>query len=145
MSMPDPLIVTRRIAAPPSRVYRYLTESDLWAIWQGMEASLEASPGGDLWLTMPGGQIANGQFVELVPETRIVFSWGWVGHPEIPPGSTTVEIELTWDGDGTLLTLTHTGLPPSEIEIHRTGWQHYVPRLATASEGGEPGPDTGAG
>lgn len=142
---PDPLVVTRRIAAPPARVYRYLTESDLWALWQGVEASLEPSPGGDLSLTMPGGQIARGKFVELVPETRVVFSWGWEGHPEVPPASTTVEIELTPDGDGTLVTLTHTGLPPSEMEMHRAGWEHYLPRLAKASEGGDPGPDTGVG
>ena len=88
--MTEPLVITRRIAAPPGKVYRYLTRADLWSIWQGVDSRLQASPGGDLSLKMPGGQIAQGQFVELVPDARVVFSWGWVGHPEVPPASTTV-------------------------------------------------------
>ncbi len=52
---------------------------------------------------MPGGQIASGRFVELVPEQRLVFTWGWEGEaPPVPPGSTTVVIELEPDPSGTL-------------------------------------------
>ena len=83
------------------------------------------------------------EFVEVVPDRLVRFTWGWSGHPSVPPGSTTVEIELEIDGDGTLLTLTHSGLPPDERAIHRTGWDHYVPRLAEVAEGGDPGVDPG--
>ena len=141
--MTEPLVVTRRIEAPPQKVYRYLTESESWALWQGVGVSLDPHPGGHISMRMPGGQVAEGRFVELIPGRRVIFSWGWVGHPEVPPASTTVVIELTAEGSGTLLTLTHRGLPPEEIETHRVGWEHYLPRLATASEGGDPGPDTG--
>lgn len=143
--MTEPLVVTRRIEAPPSKVYRYLTESESWALWQGVEVSLDPHPGGVISMAMPGGQMAQGKLVELVPDRRVVFSWGWVGHPEVPPASTTVEIDLAAEGSGTVVTLTHRGLPPEEVGIHRLGWEHYLPRLATASEGGDPGPDTGPG
>lgn len=143
--MPEPIVVRRRIAAPPSIVYGYLTDSELWARWQGVGATIEATPGGIFGISMPNGQRARGQFVELEPHRRVVFSWGWVDHPGVPPGSSTVEIDLVADEGGTMVTLTHTGLPPEEIDVHRLGWDHYIPRLAIVAEGGDPGRDTGAG
>lgn len=143
--MAEPIVVRRHIAAPPSTVYEYLTDSELWARWQGVGAMIEATPGGIFGISMPNGHHARGQFVELEPHRRVVFSWGWVDHPGVPPGSSTVEIDLVADDGGTMVTLTHTGLPPEELDVHRLGWDHYIPRLASVAEGGDPGPDTGAG
>jgi uncharacterized protein YndB with AHSA1/START domain len=90
---------------------------------------------------MADGSTAEGRFVELVPDQRVVFTWGWRGSPTVPPGSSTVEIELTPDGGGTLLRLTHRGLPAEDRAMHLIGWEHYLPRLAVAVAGGDPGPD----
>jgi uncharacterized protein YndB with AHSA1/START domain len=94
---------------------------------------------------MGNGMNARGQFVELVPDKRVVFTWGWVDRPGIPPGSTTVEIDLNEIPEGTLLVLTHRDVPIDEAILHETGWTHYLPRLATVAGGGDPGPDTGPG
>jgi uncharacterized protein YndB with AHSA1/START domain len=104
-------------------------------------AQIEAIPGGLLRLAMADGSMAEGRFVELVPDERVVFTWGWQGSATVPPGSTTVEIELSPDGDGTLVRLTHRGLPPEDRVIHEIGWVHYLSRLAVAAGGGDPGPD----
>jgi uncharacterized protein YndB with AHSA1/START domain len=122
-------------------VYAYLTDSVRWARWQGASAQIEAIPGGLLRLAMADGSMAEGRFVELVPDERVVFTWGWQGSATVPPGSTTVEIELSPDGDGTLVRLTHRGLPPEDRVIHEIGWVHYLSRLAVAAGGGDPGPD----
>jgi uncharacterized protein YndB with AHSA1/START domain len=126
-------------------VYAYLTESAGWARWQGQSAEVDAVPGGLFRVTVGEGQIAEGRFVELIRDSRIVFTWGWRGHPLLPPESSTVEIELVADGDTTLVRLTHRGLPNEEIASHVVGWEHYVPRLAIAAQGGDPGPDRGPG
>lgn len=139
------LVVEQRIAAPPSTVYRYLTESDNWKLWQGVEATIEARTGGIFSMLMGNGMNARGQFVELVPDTRVVFTWGWVDQPGIPPGSTTVEIALNPDGDGTLLVLTHRSVPDDEAAMQKMGWDHYLPRLAVVAAGGDPGYDPGPG
>jgi len=131
----------RRIAAQPAVVYAYLTDSVKWARWQGATAEIEPFPGGLFRMTMGVGGIAEGRFVELEPDRRVVSTWGWRDHPTVPPGSSTVEIELSADGDGTLLRLTHRGLPPEEIGLHEAGWKHYLPRLSIAASGGDPGPD----
>jgi uncharacterized protein YndB with AHSA1/START domain len=138
-----PLQVERRVAAPPAAVYAFLTESERWARWQGVGAELDAVPGGLFRITMGNGMQAEGRFVELVPGERVVFTWGWLGHETVPPGSSTVEIDLVPDGEGTLVRLTHRGLPAEETAIHEAGWKHYLPRLARAAEGGDPGLDPG--
>jgi uncharacterized protein YndB with AHSA1/START domain len=137
--------IRQHIAAPPSTVYRYLTESDKWAQWQGASASLDARPGGIFSMVMGNEMNARGQFVELVPGKRVVFTWGWVDRPGIPPGSTTVEIELTEDADGTLLVLAHREIPDDEADLQKMGWTHYLPRLALVVVGDDPGLDTGPG
>jgi uncharacterized protein YndB with AHSA1/START domain len=145
MTSAPPIRVEQRVSAPPVKVYAYLTRSELWARWQGVAASVEAVPGGLLEMQMANGQVAQGRFVELVPDSRVVFTWGWIGSEELPPGSSTVEIELVPDGDGTLIRLWHRDLPPENVPQHEVGWSHYVPRLAAASEGADPGPDPGPG
>lgn len=137
------IVVEQRISAPPSVVYEYLTDSEKWARWQGIGATIDARSGGIFALAMPNGMKARGQFVELVPDERVVFTWGWIDRPGLPPGSTTVEIELQFDGEATLLVLTHRALPDEEVTVHRLGWAHYLPRLASVARGGDPGPDSG--
>jgi len=137
------LVVKQRISAPPPVVYGYLTESAKWKQWQGVDAELDPTLGGASSMVMGSGMNARGEFVELVPQRRVAFTWGWVGHPGLPPGSSTVEIDLQPDGDGTLLVLTHRSLPDDEVPLQQSGWRHYLPRLASAATGSPPGHDPG--
>ena len=137
--------VEQHIAASPSTVYQYLTESEKWSQWQGESASLDSRPGGIFSMIMGNGMNARGQFVELVPDKRVVFTWGWIDRPGIPPGSTTVAIELNEDAGGTLLVLTHREIPVDEAAMQKMGWTHYLPRLAIVAAGEDPGPDPGPG
>jgi uncharacterized protein YndB with AHSA1/START domain len=138
------VVVTRVIAASPATVFSFFTDIERWIAWQGVGGEIDARTGGVLQITMPGGQVASGQFIEVIPEQRLVFTWGWEGEaPPVPPGSTTVVIELEPDGAGTLLRLTHSALaPPPVAEHHRAGWENYLERLKIRAEGGDPGPDS---
>ena len=111
--------------------------------WQGVDGEIDARPGGVLQIRMPGGQVASGHFVEVIPDQRLVFTWGWEGDaPPVPPGSTTVVIELEADDAGTRLRLTHSALtPPPIADHHREGWKRYLERLRVRAEGDDPGPD----
>ena len=145
MSSPDTIVVHKTIRATPEVVYAYLTESEKWVLWQGSTATLDPTPGGLFTMTMDNGMRARGQFVELIPHRRVVFSWGWIDHPGLPPGSSVVEIDLEPVENGTRLVLRHRGLPGSEIPLHTLGWNHYIPRLASVAAGDDPGPDLGPG
>ncbi len=139
--MSEPIVRERQVQAPPSKVYSYLTDSERWAKWQGIAAHHDPRPGGLFSIRMPAGSTARGEFIELVPDQRVVFTWGWIDHPGVPPGSSMVTIELIPDGDGTLIRLTHSGLPEEETAIHTTGWERYLPRLVLVAQGVDPGPD----
>jgi uncharacterized protein YndB with AHSA1/START domain len=78
-----------------------------------------------------------------VPVHRLAYSFGWDGSEEVPPGSSLVEIDLLEQPpDGTLLRLTHTGLPNAgQCAGHAEGWANYLGRLAEVAAGRDPGPD----
>ena len=141
--MTAPIVVEHFSQAAPADVYRHLVESERWVLWQGVAATLEPQRGGLFRMETPDGRTARGQFVEVVPNQRVVFSWGWTDMPGLPPGSTTVEIDLLPVDSGTLIKLRHTGLAPDEALMHEMGWRHYLGRLDTASLGQKPGPDVG--
>jgi uncharacterized protein YndB with AHSA1/START domain len=127
---------TLRIAARPETVWRYWTDPERMCAWWGAAAELDPRPGGVCMIEMGGGPVMRGEYVELVPHERIVFTFGWdatEGAPDVPPGSTRVEVTLTADGDDTILALRHTGLPAAFRDVHRTGWGHFLPLLVRAA------------
>ncbi len=136
-------VVTRevRIAAKPETIFAFFTDPEKMVEWKGQAASLDAKPGGTYRVDITGRAIAVGEYVEIDPPHRIVFTWGWEGDEAVPPGSSTVEITLTPDGDETIVTLVHRDLPEGAGKVHAEGWDHYLPRLAIAATGGEPGRD----
>ena len=85
-----------------------------------------------------GGATVVGEFVEIDPPQRVVFTWGWEGDEEVPPGSSTVEVTLTRDGDATVLHRVHRDLPAGQGARHMEGWEHFVPRLFEAAAGRDP-------
>jgi uncharacterized protein YndB with AHSA1/START domain len=134
--------IERRIEAPREEVFVYLTDPDHYMRWMGMAAELDPRPGGVYRVRMNSDTEALGAFVVVDPPSRLVFTWGWVGDEAVPPGSTTVEITLREDGDGTILRLRHSGFPSDEAAAsHREGWAMYAERLSAVVPGGDPGPD----
>ena len=138
------VVVTRRIAASPATVFSFFADIDRWTSWQGVDGEIDPQVGGAFRVRMPGAQVASGRFVEVIPDRRLVFTWGWEGPDSpVPPGSSTVVIELEARSGGTLLRLTHSALaPPPIAEHHRQGWERYLERLQIRAEGGDPGLDS---
>ena len=123
--------ISQRIEAPPDIVFAYLTDSQRFARWMGVGAELDPRPGGRYRIDVDGQHIASGEYQELDPPRRLVMTWGWEGHPTVPPGSTTVEITLTPDRGATVLRLRHLGLPDEgERRVHTDGWERYTRQLA---------------
>jgi uncharacterized protein YndB with AHSA1/START domain len=136
------------IDASPETVWGFLVDPEKMTRWMGGEAWFDPRPGGQYRVDVIQGHIASGEFVELDPPRRLVYTFGWEpegGRPNpVPPGSSTIEIELTPTGDGTTLRFRHSGLPSAEAaEAHTVGWDHYLGRLAVAARGDDPGEDRG--
>jgi uncharacterized protein YndB with AHSA1/START domain len=125
------------VKADPSTIFALLIEPGLQS-WLGTDADFDARPGGLYKINVAGEHPALGEFVEVTPNEKVVFTFGWnePGHP-IPAGSTKVAITLIPDGDETLVRLVHSGLPEDAISDHERGWQELLDRLATVAVGGE--------
>jgi uncharacterized protein YndB with AHSA1/START domain len=148
--MNEPLVVRRetQIAAPAATVFAFLTDPEKIISWMGTEATTETYPGGLYLLKGVAGdraRVARGAFREVVPVHRLAYTFGWEGGQEVPPGSSLVEIDLIERDGGTLLRMTHSGLPnEAQCASHNRGWAHYLNRLTIAASGGNPGIDHGS-
>jgi len=128
----DVSLVVRRetqVAAPLATVFAFLTDPQKILSWMGAEADTDAHPGG-LYLVKDiagrPGRTARGEFREVVPVHRLAYSFGWDDDANVPPGSSLVEIDLLERNGGTLVRMTHTGLPnTAECEGHAKGWAYY--------------------
>ena len=130
------------IAANLETVWEFLVDPDKMTRWMGLSATLEANVGGLYHCDVIPGHTARGEVIEVDAPRRLVFTWGWENNDGVPPGSSTIEIELTPQGEGTSLRFVHRDLPSAEAaKSHTHGWDHYLPRLETAAAGGDPGED----
>ena len=139
----DAVISEIYIAASPEVVFAYFVEADKMVRWMGSRVvDVDPRPGGAYAFDINAMVRARGQYVEVVPHSRVVFSFGWEDDQSVPPSSSTVEVTLTPERDGTHVRLVHRGLQTAEMrQQHAHGWQLYLARLRTAGEGGDPGPD----
>jgi uncharacterized protein YndB with AHSA1/START domain len=133
------------IASTPEAVWEFLVDPDKATRWMGQSAAFEPRPGGLYRVEVIPGNTAAGEFVELDPPRRLVFTWGWElgGRGTLPVATSTVEIELVPTDEGTTLRFTHRGLPDeAAAQSHAHGWDHYLERLVIAAGGDDPGVDS---
>jgi uncharacterized protein YndB with AHSA1/START domain len=131
------------IDASPETVWEFLVDPDKATRWMGQSATLDPRPGGLYRVEVIPNNTAVGEFVEVDPPRRLVFTWGWEpgGNGTEPPGSTRIEIELVPNGDGTTLRFRHELPSAAAADSHAVGWDHYFERLVIAARGDDPGPD----
>jgi uncharacterized protein YndB with AHSA1/START domain len=134
-----------RVEARPEIVFDFFTDPARMVAWMGTEATIDPRPSGIFhvrFLREIGELSARGVFVEVVPYSRIVFTWGWErGVFGVQPATTRVEVSLVPEEAGTVVRLVHTELPEEAVGVHAAGWKNYLERLAVAAAGGDPGPD----
>ena len=130
------------IDATPETIWPFLTEPERHREWLGTVVDIDPRPGGTYRVLVGGQHPSAGEYVEVVPLEKVVFTFGWdqEGHP-IPAASTTVEISLHPEGTKTRVRLAHRGLPDDAVGDHTNGWDHYLERLSIATTGGDAGPD----
>jgi uncharacterized protein YndB with AHSA1/START domain len=133
-----------RVEAGPETVFPFFTDPAKMVRWMGIGATLDPRPGGVFCVNTAPDYFLAGEYLAVEPPTRVVFTWGYGDFPEernpLPPGSSTVEVELVPDEEATIVRLTHR-VPADLDAFHAMGWEHYLDRLAIAAAGGDPGPD----
>ena len=113
----DNLVIKRHFKAPPERVFAAFTEKSLMQAWYGPETmtvphcEVDARIGGKYRVEMhaPSGavHIVAGEFKEIRPPDRLVYTWGWLNGAGRGPETTVTLTFIPRDG-GTDLTLEHS-------------------------------------
>lgn len=132
--MTEPYTGSILIAAEPMAVFRHFTDPRLITAWMGDAAEVEPQPGGRFALRFED-KVVEGRYVEVDPPRRLVITWGRRGSSGFPPGVSRLEVSLSAEIGGTLVSIVHSGLPSSERARHAEGWQHYFGRLAEVAAG----------
>jgi uncharacterized protein YndB with AHSA1/START domain len=122
------------IRARRSTVFRYFTDSARFAAWWGPGSSIEGKPGGKLQIRYPNGATAGGEVVELVPDRRIVFTYGYDDASQpIARGGSRVTITLDEHEQGTLLHLVHEVADTKVRDAHIPGWRFQLSLFANVA------------
>jgi uncharacterized protein YndB with AHSA1/START domain len=120
------------IHARPATVFQFLTDTPHWASWWGPGSTIDARPGGRVYIRHPNGIEVAGEVIEVEPPERIVFSYGYVGDASIPPGGSRVTIRLETHPAGTMLQLTHEFADARPRDQHEQGWRFQLSLFANA-------------
>lgn len=120
------------LPAPVDLVFQAWTDPYLLSCWfapaDGIptKAEVDLRVGGRYRIEM-GRRTAAGEYLEITPPTRLVFTWVWLGEDE---HETVVTAEFTPLGKETLLSLTHDRLP-EEVDCmgFEAGWEANLARL----------------
>lgn len=147
--------VERRLNGTPEETFAYFTDPEKHVVWLGTAADLDPTPGGRYVITMTPVSRVVGRYLEIDYPRRLVLEWGIEADPEanmpavvynVPPGSTTVEVTFTRDGDATIVRLVQTGLRDDEaVGFTNLGWTGFLDRLMRVIAGEDPGPDPFSG
>ncbi|XP_078001248.1 activator of 90 kDa heat shock protein ATPase homolog 1-like [Glandiceps talaboti] len=103
-----------------SDLYDALTNVQKVQAFMRARAEMEVEPEGRFSLL--DGNIT-GQYVELVPNKKIVQRWRYKSWPE--EHYSTVTMEMEEKSDHTELVLTQTGVPDNELDRTKEGWSRY--------------------
>jgi uncharacterized protein YndB with AHSA1/START domain len=124
--LPYHLERTVLIRATQEIVFRFFTDSARWASWWGAGSSIDAAPGGKVYILHPGGVEVLGEVIEIDPLKQIVFTYGYATGKPIPPGASRVTITLQPDSAGTRLHLLHEFAEASPRDMHIQGWRFQL-------------------
>ena len=126
--------VTRTIQAPVAQVYSLFTERDPLKKWLCDDANIRAAVGGHLLLIWQGGAHVTGVYTALEKNEQVAFTWRGANDSH----ETAVDVQLTADGDGTRLELSHSGFAPdANLDVIQQEWDKRLNILQAALENGE--------
>ena len=134
------LTLKRRLKATPSQVFAAWTDPAKIVRWFGptdtvagsVKADMDVRPGGRYTMRFKtdNGEAhqVGGVYREVVPNSRLVFSWAWHSTPE---RESLVTVTVTADGnDGSMLTLLHEQFfDQAAADGHKRGWTGTLDKL----------------
>jgi uncharacterized protein YndB with AHSA1/START domain len=129
------LTFERYLPGPVERVWAYLTDPEFLVKWFS-DGIVADRVGGEVRFEMG----ATGRITAFEPPRLLEYTWNELQLSRGPIVNALVRWELSEEGDGVRLTLTHSRLPENEVLAHGAGWHAFLHRLYACVDGREPEP-----
>lgn len=126
MELPYHLNRSVLIRAQQQTVFRFFTDNARWASWWGAGSTIDATPGGKVYIRHPNGIESLGEVVAVRSPEEIVFTYGFASGTPITPGGSRVTIRLEPDEAGTRLHLLHEFAEAGPRDEHMQGWRFQL-------------------
>jgi uncharacterized protein YndB with AHSA1/START domain len=133
------LTLKRKLKAPAEKVFAAWTDPEKIVHWFGPAETVSGSVHADMDVRTGGryrfrfktqdgeSHEVGGEYKEVIPNQRLVFSWAWHSTPE---RESLVTVTLKPDGDSTMLTLLHERFFDEKArEGHTRGWTGTLEKL----------------
>lgn len=130
--LPYRLERTILIRAKPETVFRFFTDSPRWASWWGAGSTIDARPGGKVYIRHANGIESRGEVLDVRPPEQISFTYGFASGKPIPPGGSRVTIRLDPHQGGTQLHLLHEFADSALRDEHVQGWRFQLSLFSNA-------------
>jgi glutathione S-transferase len=139
------LTLTRTILAPRQKVFDAFVRPEMLKLWYGPrghtvpEAQMDVRAGGRYRITMRArtgeSYVVTGEYREVKPPERLVFTWKWEGEAMAAMGETLVTVMLAEKDGLTEVKLLHSGFPsPGARDDHVGGWNPALNCLVDATD-----------
>jgi uncharacterized protein YndB with AHSA1/START domain len=129
-----PYVVERSILIDAERdtVFRFFTETEMWAKWWGAGSSVEARPGGAIKIVHPNKLVSVGEVLEVAAPERFVFTFSLHAAVPVPPEDSRVTMKLEARGPQTLVSVRHELADESVAKLMPQGWRFHFSVFANA-------------
>jgi uncharacterized protein YndB with AHSA1/START domain len=135
------LYLTRVVPASRERVSAAWTTPDAIKAWFGpgdcevLDARIDLRIGGKYCFVLSTEQLGeisvSGQYEEIKPPEKLIYTWRWAGSAELTDATSLVTVEFVAAGSATEIRLTHEQLPTLESrDSHGQGWNGALDKLA---------------
>jgi uncharacterized protein YndB with AHSA1/START domain len=129
------LTFVRHLPGPIERVWAYLTDPKFLVRWFS-DGVVTDCVGGEVRFEIG----VTGHVTAYQPPHLLEYTWNEQRASCGPVADARVRWELSEEGNGVRLTLSHSRLPENEVLAHGAGWHTFLERLSACVDGRDPEP-----
>lgn len=133
----DIVTIERLFNAPVDLLWTIWTESSFIKRWFGSDmngtvrsASIDLSVGGKYKIAFidadGSAHTAFGEFIEIVPFSKLLYTWEWEGERG---HISKLQVDFIERQENTLLVLTHADLNPDSVHGYLEGWNGALEKI----------------
>ncbi len=131
------LKISHDFSQSPEKVWQAWTDPNIVKSWFGsdpngivLDASLDVRPSGKFEVTFQNADgtqfTCTGEYKEIEPYRKLVFSWGWKDRADILE---LVSIVFQAEQNGTTMLFEHANIDPATTHGYENGWKSTFEKL----------------